>query len=31
MKIYKTMENGVRIAEYDESMAESLADIWNQS
>ena len=31
MKIYKTMENGVRIAEYDESMAKAIADMWNQS
>ena len=31
MKIYKTMDNGVQIVEYDDSMAESLADMWNKS
>ena len=31
MKIYKTMENGVRIAEYDESLAGAIADMWNKS
>ncbi|MCL2813111.1 MAG: GNAT family N-acetyltransferase [Oscillospiraceae bacterium] len=31
MKIYKTMENGVRIVEYDDSLAAPLADMWNKS
>ena len=31
MKIYKTMENGVQIVEYDESLAQVIADMWNQS
>jgi Acetyltransferases, including N-acetylases of ribosomal proteins len=31
MKIYKTMSSGVIIAEYDASMAASVADMWNKS
>ena len=31
MKIYKTMDNGIKIAEYDESLAAALADMWNKS
>jgi len=31
MKVYKTMENGVKIVEYDESLAAALADMWNKS
>ena len=33
MKIYKTMESGVQIVEYDESecMAAAIADMWNKS
>lgn len=31
MKVYKTMDNGVRIVEYDDSMAGAIADMWNKS
>lgn len=31
MKIYKTMENGVQIMEYDDTMASMIADMWNKS
>ena len=31
MKIYKTMENGVRIVEYEDTLAAALADMWNKS
>lgn len=31
MKIYKTLDNGIIIAEYDDSMAAAVADMWNKS
>jgi len=31
MRIYETLENGIRIVEYEDSLAETLADMWNQS
>jgi len=31
MKIYNTMANGIIIAEYEESMAATIADMWNKS
>ncbi|MCL2158370.1 MAG: GNAT family N-acetyltransferase [Oscillospiraceae bacterium] len=31
MIIYKTMENGVQIVEYEKSLAQAVADMWNQS
>jgi len=31
MKIYETLENGIKIVEYEESLAETLADMWNKS
>ncbi|MCL2249660.1 MAG: GNAT family N-acetyltransferase [Oscillospiraceae bacterium] len=31
MKIYKTLPNGIKIVEYDESLAPAIADMWNRS
>ncbi|MCL2774288.1 MAG: GNAT family N-acetyltransferase [Oscillospiraceae bacterium] len=31
MEIYKTMDNGVQIVEYDDTLAVSVADMWNKS
>jgi ribosomal protein S18 acetylase RimI-like enzyme len=31
MNIYETLENGIIIAEYEDSMATTLADMWNRS
>ena len=31
MKIYKIMDNGVKIVEYDDTMAAAVADMWNKS
>ena len=31
MQVYKTMENGVQIVEYEDSLAATIADMWNQS
>jgi len=31
MQIYKTLENGIKIVEYEDKFAQSIADMWNQS
>jgi len=31
MKVYKTLPDGIEIVEYDDSMAEAVADMWNKS
>ena len=31
MKVYKTLENGIKIIEYEERYAASIADMWNRS
>ena len=31
MKIYKTMDSGVKIVEYDNALAAAVADMWNKS
>jgi len=31
MLIYKTLKNGIKIVEYEDSFAQSIADMWNQS
>ena len=31
MKVYKTLPDGIEIVEYDDSMAQAVADMWNKS
>ena len=31
MQVYKTLDNGIKIIEYEDSFAQSIADMWNQS
>ena len=31
MKIYSTMENGIKIVEYQDELAPTIADMWNRS
>ena len=31
MKIYETLENGIQIVEYEDSLAATIADMWNRS
>ncbi|MCL2577640.1 MAG: GNAT family N-acetyltransferase [Defluviitaleaceae bacterium] len=31
MKIYKHLENGIKIVEYEDSLAQTLAEMWNRS